>query len=73
MKYQKKIESFRGKSSQCYKCEIGKHSQHSDWIGKGKARGLWKEAIIPQLESGEICTCPQCFDADYWVRLANGN
>ena len=53
----------------CYKCSTGRHSQHSEWIGKGITRGLWPEAMRAQMRNGEICTCPRCFDSDWYRSL----
>lgn len=41
----------------CYKCNIGKHSQHSFFTGKGLSHGLWKEALE---NDHNICQCPKC-------------
>jgi len=50
--------------SLCFKCEIGKHTQHSDFIGRGITRyGLGEKASLKRfLKRGEICECPLCFD-----------
>jgi len=41
----------------CYKCSIGRHSQHSHFTGKGLFHGLWKEALK---NDPNQCQCLQC-------------
>lgn len=43
----------------CYKCSIGKHSQHTHFIGKGLVHYLTKQGLK---NDPNQCQCPKCYD-----------
>lgn len=46
----------------CYKCSIGRHSQHSFFTGKGLMHYLTKEGLA---NDPNICQCQKCKDKSY--------
>lgn len=50
----------------CYKCSIGRHSQHSTFLGKGKTHFIYPEGYQREIKRGEVCECPRCFDPDLY-------
>ena len=47
----------------CYKCSIGKHSQHSIHTGKGLTHYIFPEGWE---HDHDVCECPRCYDPRFY-------
>jgi len=43
----------------CFKCSIGRHSQHSTFTGKGNQHGIW---VAAWEHDQDVCECERCYD-----------